>query len=444
MVKNLVDRLEGGLPWLILLLMHLELRATSILSLCSVLLLLISFIKLGRETKGIALLLFIAPILVLLFRLGGLSITAYPITILFGLYLLKQYFRIIINSHYIILSYLGLVVTCILWFIYGPQHTYAQTKLITILSIGTGAIFACLSLMKISSDEAQKLAKLLVAISLLYMSVALEFFGFPYPSSLLDFDLFRVGFYDYIRTNEDLPFTYHSMGIPILFACALLLGAQEFLRGKKKLGDLLLISLCLYLVLLSQARQAIFGIFIILALRVWVSRKFSSSGKIALVFLVIGALFFIFTGIETTAFTQAASDGTFAINRNYDRALKLIDEYPILGTGLGGYSVTGLRDYPHNILWELLSEFGLLGTFLVGLFSARQIIIHPKRALYYVNQYGQILLLIVAAFGVRALSSSDLTENIVWLVALIVYSDAIRREGVLKDKLLFSRDRYVK
>lgn len=435
MVKKLIDRLEGGLPWFILLLMHSEIQGVPVLSLLSVILLLVSFIKLDSETKGIALLLFIAPILVLLFRLLGFSITAYPITMILGVYLLRRYFRIIINSPYIILSYLSLVITCILWFIYGPQHIYAQTKLITILSVGTGAMFACLSLMKISSDEAQRLAKLLVAISLLYMSVALEFFDFPYPSSLLDFDLFRIGFYDYIRINDDLPFTYHSMGIPILFACALIFGSTNLFADNLKFKHGLLLFLCFYLVLLSQARQAIFGIFIILVLRVWVSHKLSSAGKIVLVFLVIGVLFFILTGIETTAFIQATSEGSLAINRNYDRAFKLIDEYPILGTGLGGYSITGLRDYPHSILWELLSEFGFLGTCFVVFFSARQIIIYPKRALYYVNQSGQILLLIVVALGVRALSSSDLTENIVWLIVLIVYSYTIRSEDFWRNKL---------
>lgn len=443
-MKKVIDGLERVLPWLVLFLMYSEVRNIPVLSLLSVFLFIISYFKLGMETKSIALILFVAPILVILFKILGFSITVYPFSLGLGIYLARAYWRDILNGSHIVMSYLGVLVILILWFLYGPQHAYAQTKLIMSIVIGIGSIFAWTLLVDINSDEARKLARLLLAICLIYMSIALEFFRFPYPSDLFDLDVFRVGFYDYIKVSDDLPFTYHSMGIPILFACALLFGTQGFLKGKAKLDDLLLLFLCLYLVLLSQARQAILGVFLILILKVWISTRLSFLSKISLVFVVIGALILTLIGVETTAFSEATFGNSLAVNRNYDRAFDLINEYPILGSGLGGYSTTGLRDYPHNILWELLSEFGLLGTFLVGLFSARQIIIHPKRALYYVNQYGQILLLIVAAFGVRALSSSDLTENIVWLVALIVYSDAIRREGVLKDKLLFSRDRYVK
>ena len=429
-MKKFLDNFENFVPWLILLLMHSAMREASVLSSLSVLLLLVSFFKLGKETKGVALILFVAPILALLFRLSGFIITAYPITLALGLYLLRQHFREIINNSYVILSYLGLVIILILWFVYGPQHAYAQTKLIVTIVVGMGSVFAWAFLMNINPDEARKLARLLIAISLLYMSIALEFFGFPYPSSLLDFDLFRIGFYDYIHINDDLPFTYHSMGIPILLASALILGSSNPFGGRMNLNHVFFLFLCLYLVLLSQARQAILGIFLIIALRVWVSHKLSSAGKITLVFLVIGAFIFMLTGIETTAFTQATSEGSLSINRSYARSFDLINEHLILGVGLGGYSLTGLREYPHSILWELLSEFGFLGTFLVVFLSVGQIARHPRKALYYTNKYGQIPFLIVAAFGVRALSSSDLMENIVWIVALIIYSSVIRKSSL--------------
>jgi membrane protein len=434
MARKFIDCVEDFTPWLILLLMHLEVRSGFVLSSLSVFLLFVSFAKLCRETKGIALLLFIAPILVLLFSLFGLTITAYPITVLLGLLLLRHNFRIIISSPYIVLSYLALVVIWILWFIYGPQHTYAQTKLITIISIGTGAMFAWASLIRINSDEARKLARLLVAISLLYMSVALEFFSFPYPSNILDFDLFRNGFYDHIRINKDLPFTYHSMGIPILLAFALLLGSSAPLGKGINLNYVLLLFLCSYLVLLSQARQAILGVFLILLLRSWLSQKLSSTSKIALIILVIGAFTWMLADVETTAFTEAKSGGGLAINRNYSRSFDLIREHPALGVGLGGYSVTGLRDYPHSILWELLSELGFLGTSLVLCCSASQIIASPKKASHYINQYEYIPLLIVVAFGIRALASSDLTESISWIIALLIYGHAIRKNHLSVSK----------
>lgn len=423
MESRFFNRLENLIPWLILLLMHSETKSAFGLSLLSIILLLISFIKLNKETKGIVLILFSAPIFVLLFRILGFSITALPLSLGLGIYLLRTSWGKISNK--VIISYLGLVAIFIIWFIYGPQHAYAQTKLNMSIIIGAGSIFAWNSLMGIEPVEAKKLARILIAISLFYMSVALEFFGFAYPSSIFDFDSFRVGFTNYIKTSDDIPFTYHSMGVPILFACALFLASPDILKKSQKVDDIILLILCLYLVLLSQARQAILGVFLVTALRVWLSQTLSSAYKAALIIGSTGILLILFIGLETTAFTQATSEGNLAVNRNYDRAFDLIKDSPFLGVGLGGYSLTGIREYPHSIFWELLSEFGLLGLTLVIVFSSSRIILNPRKAIHYVNQHGQIPLLIIVAFGVRALSSSDLTESIVWLVAIITYNSAI-------------------
>lgn len=44
---------------------------------------------------------------------------------------------------------------------------------------------------------------------------------------------------------------------------------------------------------------------------------------------------------------------------------RLIQTHPFLGVGIGGFAATGLDTYPHNLVFEIAAELGLLGILLV-------------------------------------------------------------------------------
>ena len=70
--------------------------------------------------------------------------------------------------------------------------------------------------------------------------------------------------------------------------------------------------------------------------------------------------------------TGVTSEGAFAREYLMPKALQIWLEYPILGIGVGDFSIAAglgdLSEYPHNIFLEILSETGMVGLVLFVLF----------------------------------------------------------------------------
>jgi O-antigen ligase len=85
-------------------------------------------------------------------------------------------------------------------------------------------------------------------------------------------------------------------------------------------------------------------------------------------------------------------------DRNFDSALNRIREKPLAGHGLGGYYVDGYSDpgqgtYPHNLVLELLSETGAVGT---------AVILAPPLLLFFLPLSGRARLLRTGASATAA------------------------------------------
>lgn len=112
---------------------------------------------------------------------------------------------------------------------------------------------------------------------------------------------------------------------------------------------------------------------------------------------------------------------TNIINRleSFQRAIAVFFEAPVIGSGAGGYSNFD-RDYPHNLILEVLAEWGIIGMILfsgVIIFLLKGIALHGKYAMFNVT-------LFISAFAF-ALVSGDLSSNYEWLVV----GAALRRYG---------------
>lgn len=66
-----------------------------------------------------------------------------------------------------------------------------------------------------------------------------------------------------------------------------------------------------------------------------------------------------------------SSDSSYVVSQRtelWDFALKMLEEKPLLGWGVGWYEKFSTQPYPHNFIYEILVEYGLVGGILFSLF----------------------------------------------------------------------------
>ena len=133
---------------------------------------------------------------------------------------------------------------------------------------------------------------------------------------------------------------------------------------------------------------------------------------------------------------EVASDPNITFREGtYVRAIEAIRQDPLVGSGLGGFSATGEREYPHNILLELGVELGVVGVLLWLALAT----IWTWRA-----RTSQLLLSLVVQSVLYAMVSGDLAfngEHI--LIGMLVSSSVFWRDSFLpkgKDPLRASTD----
>lgn len=151
----------------------------------------------------------------------------------------------------------------------------------------------------------------------------------------------------------------------------------------------------------------------------------------------IGTVLFILNDIQTDAFQSVLNAKTFeeAVNRSYDKALAIMDEYPYFGLGLGGYSSTGTASYPHNIFLEVITEMGFAGLLVITITSlyAMKYNCFSWKA---INDNDTYPILFLLAVFIRVNASGDLTENIYFFALLFTMIDQqhmLSAENIQKD-----------
>ena len=177
-------------------------------------------------------------------------------------------------------------------------------------------------------------------------------------------------------------------------------------------------------------RQGILGIFVLLFFRYVLLIKNKLGYKLlGMLFLIIIGIFII-KDVQTDAFQSLKEATTFEelVNRPYAKALMIIDEYPLLGKGLGGYSDNGSIAYPHNIFLEIISEVGFVGLLMILIISL-QAMSYNKFSWRALNANGTYAILLLLAIFIRVNASGDLCENIYFFALLFSMRD---RRGLAK------------
>ena len=406
--------------WLMIILIYIPIPAV-LGTLITFTLFILSLYSMNNETRGFALMCFSAPVLGALFFVLHIPLTAFFLCLFLGLVFLRTYIKSSLNINEEFIYFGLLVIIFLIAYLYGPQHSYSNTKLIYIISIGFCSIIYWNVYCQSPKIQSLALAQFLCLISLLFVYIAFDFYRFKHPAHIFDLDFFR-GSFSFIKKSTDMVLTYHSVGIPAMMGIALIISSLELSKLRKRNVVTLLLPLII-LLLIAQARQAIFGTFIILFIRLIIDTRISIDKKIWFSLILAATSLFIIINLKSEAIEGSMNATTFSqsLNRDYNNAFKILETDFILGKGLGGFSTNGARAYPHNLFLELLCELGMVGTLLIVMIVFVPLVVKTDRFRLLTISNFYALPLIIAIF-IRSMMSSDLIDSITLITAIIVIS----------------------
>ena len=398
------------------------------------------------DTAGVFLVMFGGPV-------GGLIRALYPGVPIYGMMLVGIGLLLLavrIND----LKIRSLVFTSLfivffaLTFLYGPRSPYAVSKMVNICINGLLYLLAFRTIFVSKGFSAGHMAQMLLLTTVAMISFSILYYGFSGPSNIFDYTWMRRDSEAFMYQLQEHPITnYQIVGVNALYALTFILSQKKI-----HIAELCyFFPVCLHLVLTSGAKQAMFGVIIIILLKAVVFSDFSRARKWA----VIGVSVLFVAGYLTILANDKVSSAAKVINNRSDKtvvdasrginflaAISCIQDHPIIGAGLGGYEdyISWQGDqfgkWPHNIILELLSETGVIGLvaviFLVCAFLRRYKI--PLRRL---TRGGLYYFLIPAAMICRFMASSDLGESIVLFSAALAVSGPLRERKRPRLKLVF-------
>lgn len=310
--------------------------------------------------------------------------------------------------------------TLFIFYFYGPQTEYSQNKL-TLFLLNIFIVIAALRL--IVGDKSINLSQLGflgIISSIVYLSAISKSFG-----ELSFGGFFRTAS---LRINADYAeLTVATNAIAILAATgiAILIGDLADKKTSFVSNWLNLSILLIGFLLLNMVGQRLFilsPIICIFSLLVChpINRKLILSIFATSVVIIVIVITY---GLQTnnpyilSMFIKQATTAE-ALNRsiNWESAIDLIQDSPVFGHGLGGYYVAGYSmpgdgTYAHNLILELLTETGLVGTAIISV-PMILFLIYYNRELFItrVASGATIIPLWILDF-IHAMVSHDLTKS---------------------------------
>ena len=325
------------------------------------------------------------------------------------------------------LPYLGFGSLMLLSVTYTPNLIYGQNKCLEFATYTTFACFAPFFLFR-TKLILERFFYTLIAISV-FLSVAVFITNPPYLSSPVKFHTVFGGNYLAIQ---------HIVGIGAL----LIIYYFSFKNRIKKQVSWLILLLIMFIGTLFYAggKGTVLTFFITIIFMSITSIKFENKFKRILInkrilifslLVILAGTSLLFSKISETFLERTKfllSSGSYAqVERleNAKVALELAYRHPLSGVGAGGFSNFSIQmkgierfKYPHNILLEIISEFGLIGLIFFVLIIAFAF----KRLLYSQSKYrhsklsplpNAILSLFIFSF-LNSLSSGDINNHLLF------------------------------
>ena len=390
-----------------------------------------------RHTVGLFLLMYGGPI-------GGITRAMYPSLPVYGL--LLQAIGVVLmwdlvlslfrrNKQGLIEMLLILAIFCFFYFM-GPRDEPARDKFTTMITHGLTMVLGYYAFCCSRKLDVEGLARILLVAALSMYAFCIDFYKLR-PGEITDYNWFRdqAMAYYYSMDREHMLVGYQHIGMLLLYSAAIYLSQLKLKRGIAIFYVLCVIQM----VMVSGCRQAIFGFFIVVALRLTVFRaanlqKKGNLGKIVWSAVGLVAVFLIMLVIlensSSDVIAGTLTEGDSGRQLLYLQALSIFQNNPLMGAGIGGFRAITGEGWPHNFFLELLCETGIIGTLLL-FFIVIITLDRRKAGLLYLTESQLFYFLILFALFFRVMVSSDLTESIELfsaVVALVPSTGRISRE----------------
>lgn len=378
-----------------------------------------------RHTVGLFFLMYGGPV-------GGIIRAMYPSIPIYGLLLqligvilmwdlVSDLFR---KSGRSLLGMLLILAVFGFFYLIGPRDAAAQEKFTLMITHGLTMVLGYYAFCRSKRLDVEGLARILLIAALCMYAFCVDFYHLN-PGVLTDYNWFReqsMAYY-YSMDHEHMLVGYQHIGMLILYAASIYLSQLELKRG-----GAIFYALCAFqMVMVSGCRQAIFGFFIVVAMRLTIFRasnlqKKGNLGKLlwSAVGLMVVLLFMlvILENSSSSVVTDTLAEGDTGRQLLTLQALNIFQNNPLTGAGIGGFQAITGEGWPHNFFLELLCETGLLGT-LVLLIITIATLVKKKAGLMYLTESKLFYFLILFALFFRVMVSSDLTESIELFSAVV-------------------------
>ena len=317
------------------------------------------------------------------------------------------------SSRYIVPSvYILLFFTICLFAYFLTGDTQNSTRKIMNMSIHMVSAIVSFSVLKEFEDiRMERIAPMFLLESLILISLVMgTFFFFPFQG-LFDFDAVRNTWIE-LKRLDIAYLNYHFMGIAAFIAAVFYLCERPRLIT---VFDYVFILACVWTQLLSGARQAVFGFILFFAFwLVYRQQRISIPMLFVSVLFVVGAYYGL-QSIQSETFGiiyEQSSNINENINRNFDYPIALIKEHFWQGIGFGNfYNPSTDEVYPHNMILELLCEWGLIGTAILSI-PLILFVALGNFSWQGVLSNASLCLFVVFPYLTRSMISGDLSDNI--------------------------------
>lgn len=182
-----------------------------------------------------------------------------------------------------------------------------------------------------------------------------------------------------------------------------------------------------FMLLITSQRGTIIGVFFSLGLFSWFvpGTKFKSLLYISIIGFIITTLLFLFN-IEQFGlierFRGLENYEDFQRYEDYSRSWKIFTDHVFLGTGPKGYFLETEREFPHNIILEMMVEYGIFGliAILLILFSGIKYSIKYLK-MEYVPYQSKIIITMWLLMLISVLVSGNIiTNNNFWILSALL------------------------